>query len=448
MDRAKGSPAEGAGGRVLEPQYQETLRSGDSARFQRCWIQRVRASISIWPPRVGLQDCCTLPSNACCTILLAPNDVATARNQDRTNASGSEAYTPAVRAAASGARARRSKRDAAASTERANSVIFGQHIVPALHGIRLLADAESAWMLTPWLDRGPSGADCPVIGIQVRAPGSLVAPEVLESIVEERTASLGRTASGLLLRDLRGSWLAIEGSPPVVRGTIAASTGDRATSDFLLTALIIALRSLEVYPLHAAAVCTETHALLLVGDSGAGKSTTATALVTAGCRYLGDDSFLIREWSRDVELINFWPSFRLTDHAAGSFSALIPHLSKSGGDEKWKLDACSAFPGRKLANWRGPKAVVFLGRSPQSGSSLQPLSRAEATGLLVVQSHALGLECHPTPHQHLRLLALLADRSHVARLELGTEWLTDPIRSANWLLDESRDFEFPRPVCE
>lgn len=317
--------------------------------------------------------------------------------------------------------------------------------MPALHGIPLLVDADSARILGPWLDSGPPVIDEPAVEVLVRASGSLIAPEVVESIIEEPRASLRRTASGLLLSDREESWLAIEGSPPILRGTIASSAEARATSEFLLTALIIALRSMEIYPLHGAAVCTDTQALVLVGDSGAGKSTTATALVSAGCQYLGDDSFLIREWSRDVELISFWPSFRLTDHAAASFGALESHLSKSAMDEKWKLDASAAFPGRRVPRWRGAKTLLFLGRSPQPSSSLKPLSRAEATGLLVAQSHAFSLECHPTPRQHLRLLASLADRAHVGRLELGMEWLTDPFRAANWLLDEARNFDCPAP---
>jgi len=40
--------------------------------------------------------------------------------------------------------------------------------------------------------------------------------------------------------------------------------------------------------------------------------------------------------------------------------------------------------------------VLFLGRAAGKSSSLQPLSQAEAVGLLIAQSNALSLECHPT----------------------------------------------------
>jgi hypothetical protein len=49
------------------------------------------------------------------------------------------------------------------------------------------------------------------------------------------------------------------------------------------------LRRRGIYCLHASCLAVDDRAFALVGDSGAGKSTTATALVDRGCRLVTDD---------------------------------------------------------------------------------------------------------------------------------------------------------------
>ena len=315
-------------------------------------------------------------------------------------------------------------------------------MLPAFHGVRLSLDAASAELLAPWLDSNQELAGDPAIEVQVTAEGSQLAPAVLETFVEEPIGWLGRTATGLIVGNDEQAWFTIEGSPPKVRGTVGRSD---ATRMLLLGALIVALQSMGVYLIHAGAVSLDDQALLLVGDSGSGKSTTALALVSAGCRYIGDDGCLIRQRSGEVELLPLWSSFRLTDHSLASFSALKPHSSRLAGDEKWKLDVLAAFPDRYLAHWLGQKTLLFLGRSGQHSSSLHPLSQAEAVGLLIAQSNALSLDCHPNPRGHLDLLARLVSVAHIARLQLGTEWLTDPVDAGNRLLGLTRSFS---AICQ
>ncbi|HET7541982.1 MAG TPA: hypothetical protein VFK05_19050 [Polyangiaceae bacterium] len=182
----------------------------------------------------------------------------------------------------------------------------------------------------------------------------------------------------------------------------------------------------------------DQHALLLIGESGAGKSTTATALVRAGCGYLGDDGVLIRQRPGDVELLPLWSSFRLTDQSLGSFETLRSHSSKLAGEEKWTLNARAAFPDRFLSHWLGRKALLFLGRSGKADSFVQPVAQAEALGLLIAQSRSFSFECDPGARRHLDLLAQLVRVAHSARLQLGTEWLVDPDGSAQRLLERAQ----------
>jgi hypothetical protein len=268
-------------------------------------------------------------------------------------------------------------------------------------------------------------------------------PVVTGLLVTEPTVWLGRTTSGLIIGDHARSWLAVEGYPPRIRGVIAPPPlgGEGLPAALIRAAVLVALSYTGVYALHAAAVCIDDRALVLVGDSGAGKSTTATALTSVGCRYLGDDGVLLRERAHAVELLALSPAFRLTDEVLPSFGDLRPHLAPMEG--KWSLDARSAFPGRYLAQWFGPITLLFLGRSAGKGTALSALPRAEATGLVIAQSGALGLECHPDPRRHLDLLALMVSRAQLARLDLGSEWLEDPQAAARRLIEQVRSLPTP-----
>jgi hypothetical protein len=309
--------------------------------------------------------------------------------------------------------------------------------VPVLYGARLLLDPASAHAISPWLHSVLESSTAPGVEIRVSTVGNGVAPPAVVSMLFAGPRLwIGRTAAGLVLGDGGQSWFSVEGTPPVIRGGISHA-GDGAPLELFLRALLIALRRIGVYGLHAAAVCTDASALVLIGDSGAGKSTTTTALVSAGCRYLGDDALLIRERSGDVELLAYSPWFRLTDQVVPSFATLRDHLSKHERDDKWRLDASSAFPDRHVADWHGPKTLLFLEHSSRSRSVLSPVTLAEATGLLISQSGALGLGCHPNPRQHLDLLARLASRAQIARLELGSEWLENPTSAARGLIEQA-----------
>jgi hypothetical protein len=318
----------------------------------------------------------------------------------------------------------------------------------AFHGVRLRLDPPSAQLLAPWLDASALSATSPSLGVAVAPAGTRAAPPVLDVLVDGPNVWLGRTTSGFILGDRKGSWLTVEGNPPLVCGALEPPSSPPAAHgpqrELLQSALVVALRQMGVFNLHAAAVCHDGRALVVVGDSGAGKSTTTTALTSAGCDYLGDDGVWIRERAADVELLAHSPSFRLTDHALSSFASLKQHVSRLHTDEKWQVDTTSAFPGRYLSDWLGPTTLLFVEQTARTSSALRVLPLAEAVGLLVAQSSALSLDCHPNPRQHLDLLARLASRSHLARLELGTEWLEQPLSAARKLMARAREFTSPQ----
>jgi len=308
--------------------------------------------------------------------------------------------------------------------------------VRSVHGVALSLDDASINILRPWLDPGTARSGSPVVEVRVAPRGAEPLP-VLELLLEERDAWLGRTARGLLIGGIGRAWFSIEGAPAVVRsGGLAEELEPSDPSrSLLLAALIVALRTMGVYALHAGVVCNDNSALVLLGESGAGKSTTTAALVSAGYGYLGDDEVLLRDARGSAELIAYWPKFRLTERVLPTFAQLSAHLSPLGANPKWELDAASAFPGRGLSHWGGPITLLFLSRSAEEGSNLLPISLAESMGLLIAQSTALGLSCHPNPREHLDLLARFARRARRARLELGHEWLADPVGASRRLTE-------------
>lgn len=64
------------------------------------------------------------------------------------------------------------------------------------------------------------------------------------------------------------------------------------------------LRALGLYGLHAAGLVARIGCgLLLVGDSGYGKSTLTIGLVRQGWGYLSDDAVLLRRVSEEIEAV-------------------------------------------------------------------------------------------------------------------------------------------------
>lgn len=295
-------------------------------------------------------------------------------------------------------------------------------------------------MLDPWLDQAAPPATNPCIAVDlVDAP----LPSGVDVQVREDTAWLGRTPNAVFVGDYGSGWFSVTGTPPAVCGNL--SWIDGAPSIRLLEdALLVALRALGVYGLHAGAVIDADRALVLLGDSGAGKSTTAMALVSAGWSYMGDDHLLLRQHGQRVELLGIAPDFRLTDQTSARFGSLSGHLCRAPGG-KWELDTRSAFPNRHVRSWHGSLNLLFVERREREDSQLTPMSLVDATGRLVAQSPSLGLDTHPNPKQHIALLALLAQTSVLSRLELGYEWLAEPQRAASNL---RRALSTPRSVAE
>ena len=73
------------------------------------------------------------------------------------------------------------------------------------------------------------------------------------------------------------------------------------------------LRQRGYLALHASAIAIDGRAALFLGESGAGKSTTAASFYSRGHQILADDVAAVCLAERGIELRPAWPGFRLLD---------------------------------------------------------------------------------------------------------------------------------------
>lgn len=230
---------------------------------------------------------------------------------------------------------------------------------------------------------------------------------------------------GVLLWDKRSRVLVPEGQGRIealVAGEELVPGSARATLEI---ALSLALRPLGLFHLHAAAVVDpEGFPVLVVGGSGAGKTTATIALVEAGYAFLGDDALLVEEGPR---LLAFPRPFHVGAATLAAFGRLAPLVGGlSGHADKRDLDPDLAFPGRARASCEAPALVLHPRIERGTTTSLFPLSKAEALGNLVASSGGLVIEGAPHKEAQLALLGRITNGARQLELCMSEDLLADP----------------------
>jgi hypothetical protein len=112
---------------------------------------------------------------------------------------------------------------------------------------------------------------------------------------------------------------------------------------------------------HSAAVARDGSAILLPGLSGSGKSTTTLNLLTLGYRFIGDDTILVKNKAKGLEVTGYETGLYLTDRSL----ELLPQWSgqkrgrrlKRGQRWKYRIDLTSVRP---KEHSKPPLAKVLL----------------------------------------------------------------------------------------
>ncbi len=206
-----------------------------------------------------------------------------------------------------------------------------------------------------------------------------------------------------------------------------------STAVMLQIALTLALRREHLFHLHAASLIHRSGAgVLVVGGSGAGKTTTTLALLEAGYSYLVDDCLFLRRLpgSGRVDVLAFPREF----HLGPATLAAFPRLASLAGPpsaraDKRPVDPREAYPGRDRKAWtpaRGAALAVFPTITDAAETTLAPISKAEAFGHLLASSAALVIAGIPNREENLALLRDLLEVSSCRELRLGRDALIDP----------------------
>jgi hypothetical protein len=181
------------------------------------------------------------------------------------------------------------------------------------------------------------------------------------------------------------------------------------------------LRDRDVRVLHAAAIAVGERAVILPGNSGAGKSTCATVCVEAGLDYIGDDTIALQEndaggfiahsmygaarlWPADGAFFPEWYRHAVHPHGAGDEPKLLFYVGRRHRD--------------LLVRRANVAALAFPRFSDTSHGRLRRLNQAQALRALVASSLFLSVTPEREDFEHLLRLATSLPAYEI---ELGTD---------------------------
>ena len=193
--------------------------------------------------------------------------------------------------------------------------------------------------------------------------------------------------------------------------------------EMLLIALAPLLRRRGYYTIHAFAAALETRALLILGESGAGKTTTGLSLLARGARLVANDTPLLHPHSAASPALHAYPGLLSAYPDSVAHFPQLGHLLQEGihrrGSDKISFAAESIWPHVWVQQAR-PAALVFPALTPGLATSrLTPMRPFEALQQLIGQSIE-DWDTLTIP-AHLQALRQLVDAAPAWRLHLAPD---------------------------
>jgi hypothetical protein len=317
------------------------------------------------------------------------------------------------------------------------------HTTPIVWSIDGLASDPLAGVLS-MLDAGHAGGVEPSVRFALRpaTPGAAADPrlEGWEPSFFHGDVQAYRRGDSFVLSD-RASRVTLPAVGASDSATIEAEIAPPeqepwpgSTAAMLQIALMTAVRRVGLFHMHAAALVTPGgDVVIVVGDAGAGKTTTTLALLEAGADYLGDDALFLVAEGRGVRVVAFPRAF----HLGAATLAAFPRLAALAGPpsstgEKRPLDPRAAFPGRarpSVALAQGRVLALFPSVGDGPVTELGPMPRADAFGHLLASSATLVVEGLPRREESFAILGALLATARCVEIRLGADALADPRRA-------------------
>ena len=282
--------------------------------------------------------------------------------------------------------------------------------------------ALEAWIDGLRLD-APSGLTLDVAVTQA------VPTELSDVVFEQPGVRFARSPGN---RGLRVVWEEAPAAAEVPTGSLVASVWlspaaveriEQCTRTFLMNVLVVLLRRVGWFHLHAAtAIDPDGRGWLVAGNAQAGKSTTAALLAASGWRVGTDDAaFLERHGDRIVVHTCHAPialregGRRLLAKAGG---IALPARGKVGF---WPEDLGSVWTPRV-----DPEIIIFTSVG-DTRTAAEPLLRPAAVAELVRWSAWVMLELD-LAQNHLEVLTRLTRQARCYRVTLGSDLFARPNR--------------------
>ena len=206
-----------------------------------------------------------------------------------------------------------------------------------------------------------------------------------------------------------------------------------ALKQVIISGLMGLLRGSGLYPLHACGVTRGRHKLLILGNSGSGKSTVTLSLILSGWNFLSDDLLLLQEKKQGTlalcaeTYLTFNPDlFERAGYAVNGTGLFTP----LAGKEKI-IDLGCAYPRQSIGSFY-PNNIVFLDITKNKKSRITPITGRLALFKLINQSVTIMLG-DSFAQKNLDALNRLTKQSACFQLSLGRDLSLNPLEIKNLL---------------